>query len=116
MPLSRAPPPHGALTLRRDGEPATPEPAHGARLEAAFGRGAGHGLLALGADEGGAAPPPVLSYWRVLASRYVTALCALPGIAEARTKPAVALPTEEELSRMAAAGPPLNRAETMSAS
>ena len=81
--------PHGALTFRREGETATPEPAHGARLEAAFGRGAGHGLLSLGADAVAAALPPVLAYWRELGARYVTALCALPGIAEGWSKPPV---------------------------
>jgi hypothetical protein len=45
-------------------------------LAAAFERGSGHGLLLLGADEVGAALPPVLSYWREFGARYVTALCA----------------------------------------
>ena len=55
------------------------EPARGARLEQALARGAGHGLLCLGADEVGTTLPPTLSYWRKLGARYVTALCALPG-------------------------------------
>ena len=55
------------------------EPERVARLEKAFARGDGHGLLSLGADEPGTALPPVLSYWRDLGARYVTALCALPG-------------------------------------
>ena len=58
------------------------------RLEQAFVRGSGHGLLYLGADEVGTALPPVLSYWREFGARYVTALCALPGLGEARRKPA----------------------------
>src|ERR1700681_4901497 len=97
--------PHGLLTLRREGETSTPELEHGARLEMAFGRGTGHGLLSLGADEVGAALPPVLSYWREFGTRYVTALCALPGIGEGRTKPPVPDPADEELNKMAAAAP-----------
>src|SRR3979409_2214431 len=91
-------------------------PAGGGRLEAAFGRGAGHGLLALGADEVGAALPPVLSYWRELASRYVTALCALPEVGEGQIKPPVPAPADEELSAMAAAAPPMTGAEYLTAS
>ena len=52
------------------------------QLEQAFARGPGHGLLPLGADEVGTALPPVLSYWRDFGARYVTALCALPGLGE----------------------------------
>ena len=78
--------PHGLLTLAPSPDAARRqpalEPARGARLEQAFARGAGHGLLCLGADEVGTALPPVLSYWRELGARYVTALCALPGIGE----------------------------------
>src|ERR1700686_4429016 len=107
MSLALALTPHGLLTLRRDGETTTPELAPGARLETAFGRGTGHGLLCLGADEVGAVLPPVLSYWRELGTRYLTALCALPGIGEGQTKPPVPPPADAELSTMAAAAPPM---------
>jgi len=77
--------PHGLLTLAPSPDAAEEkpalEPARGARLEQAFARGAGHGLLCLGADEVGTTLPPTLSYWRKLGARYVTALCALPSIA-----------------------------------
>ena len=69
--------PHGLLSLRQTGEAMALEPERGSRLEKAFERGSGHGLLCLGADEVGTALPPVLSYWRELGARYVTALCAL---------------------------------------
>src|SRR5258708_27391427 len=108
--------PPGSLPPRREAEPATPEPAHGGRLEAAFARGTGHGLLSLGADEVGAALPPVLSYWRELATRYVTALCALPNIGEGQAKPPVPAPADEGLSTMAAAAPPMTGAEYLTAS
>jgi hypothetical protein len=45
------------------------------RLEAAFERGAGHGLLELGIREVGTALPAEFAYWRDFAGRYVTALC-----------------------------------------
>ena len=54
--------PHGLLTLRQAGEALALEPERGTRLEKAFMRGSGHGLLCLGADEVGTALPPVLSY------------------------------------------------------
>ena len=72
--------PHGVLTLRRSGDVASFESDLGSLLEKAFAKGPGHGLLCLGADEVGTVLPPELSYWREFGSRYVTALCALPGI------------------------------------
>ncbi len=107
--------PHGLLTLRQTAEPLALAPEHGARLEQAFARGSGHGLLCLGADEIGTALPPVLSYWRQLGARYVTALCALPGIGEGGTKPPVSIPAQGELDTMAAAVPPMTGAEYLSA-
>ena len=53
------------------------------RVEQAFARGAGHGLLQLGAAEVGHALPPVFAYWREFGARYVTALCTRPDV-EAR--------------------------------
>src|SRR5438105_924591 len=103
--------PHGVLTLR-DAEDALPLlPEQGVRLEKAFARGPGHGLLALGIDELGTSLPPVLSYWRELGTRYVTAVSRLSGIGEARTKPSVPAPADEDLTRMAAAVPPMTGAE-----
>ena len=43
--------PHGLLTLRETGEALALEPEQGLRLEKAFARGSGHGLLWLGASE-----------------------------------------------------------------
>ena len=79
-------------------------------MEKAFARGSGHGLLVLGADEVGTTLPPTLSYWRKFGARYVTALCALPGIGE-RSKPPVPIPADGELDTMAAAVPPMTGAE-----
>jgi non-specific serine/threonine protein kinase len=50
------------LSEDRDGSALEPELAR--RLQNAFARGPGHGLLQLGASEVGVALPPVFSYWR----------------------------------------------------
>jgi non-specific serine/threonine protein kinase len=105
--------PHGLLTLRQTGEALALAPEQGSRLEKAFLRGAGHGLLWLGANELGTALPPVLSYWRGLGTRYVTALCALPDVGESHAKPPVKVPADTELDTMAAAVPPMTGAEYM---
>src|SRR5215212_10395282 len=107
--------PHGLLTLSQTGETVAVDVARGSRLEKAFARGPGHGLLVLGADEVGTALPPVLSYWRELAACYVTALCALPGLAEGASKPPVSVPAAGELDMMAAAVPPMTGAEYLTA-
>jgi superfamily II DNA or RNA helicase len=103
--------PHAVLTLRpsRDGAPLEPE--LGSRLEEAFAKGPGHGLLCLGADEIGTDLPLELSYWREFGGRYLTALCALPGIGEGRVKPPVSAPSNAELEQMVFAVPPMTGAE-----
>jgi non-specific serine/threonine protein kinase len=107
--------PHGLLTLRQAEETLGLEFQPSSRLEQAFSRGPGHGLLYLGADEVGTTLPPVLSYWREFATRYVTALCALPDIAEGRTKPPLPVPADGELDNIAAAAPPMTGAEYLTA-
>jgi non-specific serine/threonine protein kinase len=107
--------PHGALILAQAEDAAALDAALGARLQHAFARGSGHGLLSLGADQVGAALPPTLSYWRELGTRYVTALCALPGLGESGAKPAVPLPPDDDLARLAAAAPPMLGAEYLTA-
>jgi superfamily II DNA or RNA helicase len=106
--------PHGSLTLApspdASEEKAVLEPARTARLEQAFARGSGHGLLCLGVDEVGTTLPPALSYWRNLAAGYVTALCALPAIGE-RSKRPVPISAAGELDTMVAAVPPMTGAE-----
>lgn len=57
--------PHGRLHLAPADEAVPLDPALGARLEAAFARSSGHGLLQLGAAEVQTALPPVFAYWRI---------------------------------------------------
>jgi non-specific serine/threonine protein kinase len=99
--------PHGRLHLA----PAEDAPPLGRdvgeRVRAAFDRGAGHGLLQLGAGEVSTALPAVYSYWRELGSLFVTALCTTPAEGEA---PAPA-PPRREIGALAAAAPPMTGAE-----
>src|ERR1700722_1877561 len=108
--------PHGLLTLRQTAQAPAMEPDQGLRLEKAFLRGSGHGLLWLGADEVATVLPPVLSYWREVGMRYMTALCALPSVGDGRTKPPVPIPADGELDTMAAAVPPMTGAEYLTTS
>jgi len=106
--------PHGALHLKPSDEAEALDARRESRIETAFARGAGHGLLQLGSEEVGTALPQLLAYWRDLGTRYLTALCALPGLGEASAKPPVAVPGEGELDTLAAAVPPMTGAEYLS--
>jgi superfamily II DNA or RNA helicase len=107
--------PRGLLTLRQADDALALEADRGERLERAFIRGSGHGLLCLGADEVGTTLPPVLSYWREFGARYLAALCALSGIAEASSKPPVPIPDTDTLHQTAGAVPPMTGAEYLTA-
>src|SRR5260370_19468557 len=58
--------PHGRLSLVPAGDGQALPLALRQRLQAAFARGAGYGLLPLGAGAVRTGLPPVLSYWREL--------------------------------------------------
>src|SRR5579871_4651193 len=108
--------PSGDLALRPAGPAALPlsepeshcEPC--SRLEKAFSRGPGHGLLSLGADEVGTTLSPALAHWRRFGARFVAAVCALPATVEG-TRPMPAVPAAEELETMVASAPPMTGAE-----
>jgi len=70
--------PHGHLNLAEAADAPYLEPELAARLQDAFARGTGHGLLQLGADEAGTSLPPIFSFWREFGARYVTAICTQP--------------------------------------
>lgn len=105
--------PHGRLSIAEANEGLALDPVQAACLKSAFAKGAGHGLLCLGADEVGSRLPPELSYWRDFAARYVAALCALPGIGEddGGVKPALPPPADEDLRALAEGAPPMTGAE-----
>ncbi|MPY89801.1 MAG: ATP-dependent helicase [Luteitalea sp.] len=114
--------PHGRLLLAHadDASPLPPDLLQ--RLQEAFERGPGHGLLQLGAGELGTVLPAVLGYWRDFGARYVTAVCGRTGVEErpdsalrasSRRREAgdIALPLAEELELLASAAPPMTGAE-----
>jgi non-specific serine/threonine protein kinase len=115
-PLAPALTPHGALILSPADDATLADETLGRRLQQAFTSGSGHGLLCLGADQVGAALPPSFSYWRDLGARYVSALCALPGLGEGQVKSPVPPPSDEDLEKLAAAAPPMTGAEYLTAS
>jgi superfamily II DNA or RNA helicase len=84
------------------------------RLESAFSRGSGHGLLELGAAEVGTALPADVRYWRDFAARLVTAICTHPDL-DAYNAP-IEAPPLTELEALAAAAPPMTGAEYITAS
>ncbi|MEX1129452.1 MAG: DEAD/DEAH box helicase [Vicinamibacterales bacterium] len=83
-------------------------------LEGAFARGSGHGLLELGAGEIGTALPAGVSYWRDFAARFVTTICTHPDL-DADHAP-IPAPPLGELEALAAAAPPMDGAEYLTAS
>ena len=93
--------PHGRLLVESSEEAAPLSPDLAERIQEAFERGHGHGLLQLGAAEINTAMPPVFTYWREFGARYVTAVCTTP---EAETIPP---PAQEDLESIASAAPPM---------
>jgi superfamily II DNA or RNA helicase len=106
-PFAPALTPHGLLHLVPAPEAALPDVALAQRLSAAFSRGAGHGLLQLGAAELDSVLPPEFAYFRDLAQRYVTSVCLLPDASGRAAQTALAEPAHEELATLAAAAPPM---------
>jgi non-specific serine/threonine protein kinase len=100
--------PHGRLLLSPSEDAPVLESGFGERVGRAFERGAGHGLLRLGAAEVAEVVPPVFVYWREFAGRFVTALCARSDADERQSEmPA----SPEDLDVLAAAAPVMPGAE-----
>src|ERR1035438_478460 len=72
--------PQGHLILAPQSDAPSLETVLAERLQDAFQRGSGHGLLQLGAAETRTTLPPVFSYWREFGARFVTTLCTQPGM------------------------------------
>jgi len=107
--------PHGRLTVERDEDAPALDGELAQRMEGAFTRGSGHGLLALGADEIGVALPPALSFWREFAAPYVTGVCTRPIEAADRDRAHPPTPPKSELDQFVLAAPPMTGAEYLSA-
>ncbi len=103
--------PHGRLVLNPDDDVPDLGTHLAKRLQDAFLRGSGHGLLQLGAAEVGMVLPAAFFYWREFGSRYVTAVCALPDIVDRSAKSHIPAPDEAELESIALAAPPMTGAE-----
>jgi len=106
--------PAGMLSVRAggvSGERIEPEAA--ARITAAFARGAGPGLLHLGAEEVTTALPAALGYWRDLATRYIAAVCAR-GEGDSRHAE-MPPPDAATLGAIAASAPPMRGGEYLDA-
>jgi len=101
--------PHGRLVLAPADDAPELETALIERIGQAFARGAGHGLLRLGAGEIGQVLPPVFAYWREFGSRYVTALCSRPDVTEHVVE--LLSPAEDDLAVLAVAAPMMRGAE-----
>ena len=106
--------PRGHLLFTVAVDALQPSAAFSHRLEGAFARGSGHGLLELGAGEVGTALPADVSYWRDFAARLVTAICTHPDL-DGHDAP-IAAPPLAELAALAVAAPPMTGAEYITAS
>lgn len=99
--------PRGHLQIGAEASAPSVSDALADRLTAAFSRGAGHGLLHLGAAEVATALPPLWAFWRDFAARFVTALTATPEGGEI----AVAAPDALALETLCLDAPPMTGAE-----
>jgi non-specific serine/threonine protein kinase len=98
--------PAGTLALR-DAVDADPvDAAVAERIRAALARGAGHGLLQLGAAEVDTPLPPGLAFWRDVGRAFVALLCAHPELEASRKRLNVPFP-EADLAALVAGAPPM---------
>ena len=110
--------PHGHLLLEGTDEAPVLDEQVAARLTDAFGRGAGYGLLRLGAGEVGQALPPAFVWWRDFAARYVGAVSgtsaawdALPAAIPSAVPP----PNEGDLATLVLTAPMMPGSEYLNA-
>ncbi len=103
--------PTGRVYLEdRHADTDSPAPAVAERVQQAFERGSGQGLLQLGAVELGTALPASLAFGREFGHLFMARLTAMPMLAEDWAT--LDLPTPDaELDRLAAAAPPITGAE-----
>ncbi|HZK98490.1 MAG TPA: DEAD/DEAH box helicase, partial [Caulobacteraceae bacterium] len=88
-----------------------------ARLTEAFARGAGHGLLRLGAGEIGRVLPPAFLWWRDFASRHISALCGqgADDVTQERRAAGATPPTGADLASLILTAPIMTGAEYLKA-
>ena len=105
--------PHGALRLEAAEDDTAFDAIVAERLEAAFRKGDGHGLLQLGLAEAGSRLPPDLAFWRAFAMRFVAAVCTAGENAVEAVYPSV--PGEEALKTVVEQAPPMRGGEYLDA-
>ena len=120
MPLIPGLTPQGHLVLvpAPPDEAAAQSNAIASRLESAFERGGGYGLLELGTREVGTALTAGFAFWRDFAARYVTALCtsAQPSTVDSTAAISdVRVPDAESLAELVNAAPPMPGGEYLNA-
>ncbi|WP_414476309.1 DEAD/DEAH box helicase [Microvirga sp. M2] len=108
--------PRGHLLLEEATDAPTLDDTVAARLAWAFGRSTGEGLLQLGAGEVGPSLPPILTWWRDFAARYVAAVCLRGSGGDDETPSAallsaIAPPPEAELTTLVLTAPMMPGAE-----
>ncbi len=101
--------PHGRLALDESSDAVELAPELGKRLQEAFSRSSGFGLMQLGAREVGQSLPAVFAYWREFAVRFITLLCTQSVADDAPL--AVPDPSAAELAEMSLASPEMTGAE-----
>jgi non-specific serine/threonine protein kinase len=106
--------PAGRLRLREVDEYSGAIPdAWMKRVAAGFSFSQASGLFALAATRPDAPPPPVLSFWRDFACRYLTQLCRTPESVGSRIDP-IEPPFESELTTLLLSAPPMQGGEYLS--
>jgi non-specific serine/threonine protein kinase len=106
--------PQGRLILAPEESAPPVADAVAGRIAAAFERGAGAGLLQLGATEVETPLPATLAFWRTFAARYVTAACHAPGSADGALGGEISAPARDDLTALVAAAPPFTGLEYLS--
>jgi non-specific serine/threonine protein kinase len=101
--------PHGRLALEESGDAHELAPELARRLQEAFSRGPGFGLLQLGACEVGETVPAVFAYWREFAARFLAALCARTPVEDVPF--AAPDPPAAELAQLSLSPPEMTGAE-----
>jgi non-specific serine/threonine protein kinase len=107
--------PHGQIVFVGDAGAPHLSASLAERLQKAFERGSGHGLLLLGLNEAGTVLPPVFAWWREFGARYITALCTHQENDATRRTVRTAVPSDEELEGIARSAPPMTGAEYLTA-
>src|SRR5262245_18420403 len=97
--------PAGTLVLHDSPDTEPIDPGVAERDGPAFARGAGHGLLQLGAAEVDTSLPPGLAVWRDVSRSFVAHLCAQPELVPSRKRVNVPFPGADVASILAGAPP-----------